>query len=122
KFQFGFDGADARVPALLIYSGWAMANPYAAQYIGNTDRGRAIFLRDPYWRDRFIISEFEPSDFDWMFEGSFAGGVHGVGLRSRLYWGWKLRTTLLGWTVDALQRIGVNGMLYGYYEDGNPES
>jgi phage gp29-like protein len=51
-----------------------------------------------------------------------AGGVHGVGLRSRIYWVYQIRQEILGWIVDALQRISTNGLLVGYYPTGNEQA
>jgi hypothetical protein len=87
-----------------------------------TDRGRALFLYDQYWRDHFIISNFEPDGPDFLFEGDKAAAIFGLGLRGRLYWALENRETLRMWLYDALQRIGVNGMLYGFYDLGNPEA
>ena len=89
------------------------------QYVENTMLGPAIFLKDDFVRDRFIIHEFEPSDVDYIFELQQSQSIKGLGLRSRYYWTWNLRTEVLSWMIDALQRVGANGMLYAFYEDGN---
>lgn len=121
KIVFDWEG----VPAILVHTGdgfYANINKRDKQYIRMTDRGMAFFLADPFYRDRFVIHEFEPTDTDFLFEGDMALAVHGLGLRSRFYWTWNLRVELLGWMMDALQRIGANGMLIGYFQSGNPNA
>jgi len=78
-------------------------------------------LKDPRWRQRFVIHKHIPNDADY-FEGEMAGGVHGVGLRSLIYWLWWLREEMLSWAVNHLKKIGVGGILIFYYEDGNDKS
>lgn len=92
------------------------------QYIENTNLGRVLFLKDEFLRDRFIIHEFEPFDTDYLFEIDMAQSVHGLGMRSRMYWTWNMRVEILSWVVDAIQRIGANGMLFGFYKSGNVQS
>ena len=46
--------------------------------------------------------------------------IFGVGYRGMVYWDFQLREELRSWLIEALQRIGVNGMLYGFFESGNP--
>jgi hypothetical protein len=93
-----------------------------ARYVEPTMLGRAIFLKDPYLRNRFIIHQFEPSDTDYIYELLQSQSVFGLGLRSRFYWTWNLRVEVLSWILDALQRVGANGMLYAFYEAGNPRA
>lgn len=122
---YKFDGT----PGVLVRSSWVPRDsesmsiePVAATWIQSTDRARALMLYDQNWRDHFIISEFESSSADYLFEGDKAGAVHGVGVRSRIYWDYQLYEELRTWLADALERIGVNGQLYGWYESGNPDS
>jgi hypothetical protein len=97
----------------------AMFVPERGNKLIYDDYGAALLLTDPYYRERFIISQFEPTDADFAFESEKAMGVHGLGLRDRLYWAWFLKTEVMSWMMDALQRVGVNGMMYGFYESGN---
>lgn len=90
-----------------------------APYVQNSMLGQALFLETEFLRDRFVIHQFEPFDTDYLFELEEAQSMFGLGLRSRLYWTWNLRTELLSWVMDALQRVGANGMLYGFYPEGN---
>lgn len=88
----------------------------------NNDRGRAILLDTPYWRDQFAIARFRPHAPDWGFESDMALAMYGYGLRGRLYWTWWLREEVTGWHLDALKRFGSNGMLYGFFDESNPQA
>jgi len=96
----------------------AFLNAYA-DCIEFTMLGEALFLNHPFLRDRFAIHMFNPSDTDYLFELEQQQSRFGLGLRSRLYWVWNLRVELLSWMVNALQRVGANGMIFGFYEEGN---
>jgi hypothetical protein len=96
----------------------AFLNAYA-DCIQFTMLGEALFLKQPFLRDRFLIHSHNPSDTDYLFELESQASIFGLGLRSRLYWLWNLRTELLSWMVNALQRVGANGMIFGFYEEGN---
>lgn len=125
KFRFLRDGT----PGIAIRSGAdqdvgfgdeenAFLNAYA-DCIESTMLGQALFLKTPFLRDRFLVHGFNPSDSDYLFELQSQASIFGLGLRSRLYWIWNLRTEILSWIVNALQRVGANGMIYGVYEEGN---
>ncbi|HQU34859.1 MAG TPA: DUF935 family protein [Thermoanaerobaculaceae bacterium] len=122
---YKFDGT----PGILIRSAWQPPDGRDSRWVETpnktwiqpTDRALALFLGDPTWRDRFIIHEFVGSSSDFMFEGDKLAGVHGVGLRSRLYWGFRLREKLRKALYDALYRVGTNGMNYGWYPSGNTD-
>lgn len=85
-----------------------------------TDRGRAHLLT-PQEREQVIIHEHEPEDADWE-EGELAGAIHGVGIRSRIYWFWWLKNQVLSWMLDFLERVGAGGLTIYYYEAGNKAS
>lgn len=107
-------------PGILIYKGADIFNdPRAQKYIQYIDKGPALFFRDDYYRDRFVIHEFEPSDTDYLFESEKALAVHGLGIRDRYYWCWNMRAEIWAWMMNALQRIGANGMLYAFYAQGD---
>jgi hypothetical protein len=118
-----------KTPGILIRtgSGWTPSNEVDSQWIEapspywiqQADRGRAIFLYDRFWRDSFIISNYEPYGPDFLYEGDKAAAIFGYGLRGRYYWALQNRTELLSWLYEALQRIGANGMLYAFFESGN---
>lgn len=94
-----------------------------AAYAGSwqvTDRGRAHFLT-PEEREQVVVHRFEPEDADF-FEGELAGGIAGVGIRSRIYWLWYLRQQVFAFLMDYLERVGAGGFTIYYYEMGNPQS
>lgn len=119
KIVYRYNGT----PGVMIYAG-SISNlePALRPFIMNIDKGPALFFDDQKVRDRFIIHNFHRSDTDYLYESDKALGIQGLGLRDRFYWMWNMRAELIGWMLDALQRVGANGMLYGYYQAGNPEA
>lgn len=125
KFRMRWDGT----PGISIYSGSNQKNSIVgdsnsflrkySDFIHTTMLGPALFLEDQFLRDRFVIHNFEPFDTDYLFEIDESQSIFGLGLRSRLYWTWNLRIEVLSWIMDALQRVGANGLLYGFYQSGN---
>jgi hypothetical protein len=85
-----------------------------------TDRGRAHFF-SPEEREAILIHKHEPEDADF-FEGELAGQIHGVGIRSRIYYLWYLRQQVTAMMMDFLERVGAGGLTVYYYEHGNPQS
>ncbi len=121
KIHFDYDG----VPLIMVHSTLAtkLINEKKIRREDMKYGGRApmIRLRDPRWRERFIIHKHNCEDADF-FEGEMAGGVHGVGVRSLIYWNFWLRDEMLGWAVNHLKKIGVGGILVFYYDEGNVDS
>lgn len=109
-------------PGILVRDDDDMLSPQMREHVTSLDIGKVIWLETEELKERFIIHEFEPSDTDYMFEGDMAESVHGMGLRSRLFWAWNIRIELLGYYLDAIQRIGANGMLFAFYKTGNPNA
>jgi hypothetical protein len=94
-----------------------------ATYSGSwqvTDRGRAHFFT-PQEREAVVVHQHEPEDADFA-EGDMAGAIHGVGIRSRLYWFWWLRTQVVAFLMDYLERVGAGGFTIYYFEAGNNAS
>jgi hypothetical protein len=85
-----------------------------------TDRGRAHFFT-PEERESILIHKHEPEDADFL-EGELAGQIHGVGIRSRIYFLWYLRQQIIGMMMDYLERVGSGGLTIYYYEHANPQS
>ncbi len=85
----------------------------------HTTRGRAVVLRGS-WRERFVLHSAMPDDVDF-FNSEQAGAIHGVGIRSKIYWSWFLRDEFLSWITDHLERVGL-GLVVVFFEQGNPES
>jgi hypothetical protein len=123
KIQFNWSGT----PAIYVHAGFLANLPMnyvipEGQGIQGiyTDRAPALLLGDPAWRARFVIHKHEVDDADY-FEGEMAGGLHGVGIRSRVYWAWWIRQEMLSWLVDFLERVG-QGLTVFTYDIGNPQS
>lgn len=108
-----FDGT----PYVLVYAPAAKTLPGAELTI--TTRGWALVLRGE-WRERFLLHKHEPDDADF-FDAEAAEAVHGVGVRSRLFWlDWLGREWLANMSV-FLQRAGL-GVTVWYFEQGNAAS
>lgn len=118
KIVYKYDGT----PGIMVFAGDPnlMSDPRSKNYIESIDKGTALFLHDEYYRDCFVIHEFERTDTDYLFETDKALAVHGLGIRDRMYWAWNMRAELIGWMFNALQRVGANGMLYAFFQSGNP--
>lgn len=105
------------------YSGQAGVLVHPTMFEGETtwtDRGRAHFFT-PEEREQVIIHKHEPEDADF-YEGDLGGAIHGVGIRSRIYWFWWLRSQILAFLMDYLERVGAGGFTIYFFEAGNPES
>lgn len=112
KIGYHFDGT----PKIQVNS---MFRPERNNRLMYDDRGASLVLSDPYYRQRFLISKFEPTDTDFYFESDMALALHGMGLRNWIYWPWWLRNEVMSWRLDALQRVGSNGMIYMMYDSGS---
>ncbi len=140
KIQFGWDG----VPRVFVNYMWinehAPKGSPSHKWIENYDEKAALMqkdnpakpviigerapmlvLKDPLWRERFVIHKHLCIDADY-FDGEMAGGLHGVGLRSMVYWFFHLRDEMIGWAINHLQKIGVGGILMFYYDEGNADA
>lgn len=90
-----------------------------AAVVPATDRGAwGIRLYKPEYRRRFLIHKHVREAADY-FEGEMSGGVHGVGMRSWVYWSGWLRTEVLSWMISFMQSTGMMDLVIFYYEDGN---
>lgn len=114
KIQYQFDGT----PCVLVHSRYAMDLEDAE--IVRTDRGTALLLHNYYWRQRFAIHKHEITDADYL-EPELAGGIHGTGIRSMVYWCWWLQKEFESWLTDFMERVGTGVQVF-YYEAGNVES
>lgn len=109
KLVFKFDGT----PGLLVhYLYKGLREP--------TPTGWAHFLT-PQERPALVLHHFEPEDADYA-EGDMAGGLFGVGIRSRIYWYWYLKSQVMQFLMDFVERVGAGGLTVYYYEAGNPNS
>ncbi len=84
-----------------------------------SDRGLCHFFT-PEERQTVIIHNFEPEDADY-YDFDMAGAVNGVGVRSRLYFWWFLKSKILQNLLDFMQRVGL-GIDAFFYDAGNPAS
>lgn len=69
----------------------------------SSDQGM-VHMLTPGERQQFVIHQFEPRDANWM-QPNFAGQVLGVGLRSRIYWFWWLKTNTFAMLTNYLERF-----------------
>lgn len=84
-----------------------------------TDRGAyGLRLYRPEYRRRFLIYKHNSFASDY-FEGEMSGGVHGVGLRSWLYWGDFIRRDTLAGMVGFVNNVGMMDIVVINYPDGN---
>lgn len=92
----------------------------SAEFGYTTSGGKALFLRTPTWRQRFAICTNN------VLDGPFgdpekADMVHGIGIRSVIYWYWWLRQEFLSNVTDWCERTGMGVRLW-YYDESNPQS
>lgn len=118
KIFTDFDGFDAvAINAAAI----GAAGTDFGDEVTYTDRMPVLRLRNPEWRQRFIVQKWRMRDGDY-FDPYSAGQVGGVGLRHYVYWAWWLRDEMLSWATDFLEKVGSLGLMIFYYEEGNETS
>lgn len=118
KIQYGWDGT----PIVLVSARTAQRYADNQGTIVPLDRGGwGLRLHRREWRERFVIHHHLADDADY-FQGEMAGGVKGVGLRSRVYWSGWMRTEVLGWMVSFMQNVGMSDLIIFNYPTGNPEA
>jgi 2'-5' RNA ligase len=86
------------------------------------EEATGIVLRKKHLRETFLIHTFDPMDSEFLVGADRAGGVRGVGLRSRVYWAWFLQKEGFAYMMDALQRLSTSGAMIGKYPMGNHEA
>lgn len=87
---------------------------YAA--IETTDRGRCYFL-PPNMRRLIAVHKHQIEDAAYE-DIQAAGHIHGVGIRSRIYWEWVQKQETLRWLMEYLERSAF-GMDLWFYPEGN---
>lgn len=90
------------------------------EYGYTTAGGLALFLRSPSWRQRFAIHKGEVLDGPFM-SADKGDQIHGIGIRSVIYWYWWLRDEFLCNVTDWCARTGLGVRLW-YYDASNPAS
>ena len=84
-----------------------------------TDWGMAYFV--PKWqRKNIVIHKHMVIDGEWD-DPYTAGRIHGVGIRSRIYWNWYQMTEILAWMLEYLERSAFGTEIW-YYPYGNDEA
>jgi hypothetical protein len=112
KIGFRWDGT----PYILASTAQAFGSRYNFETIMTTS-GYGILLRDPRLRRQILVHSYDPEDADY-FESEMAGGIYGIGIRSRIYWLDWMRREYLSWITDTFERIGL-GLVVIYYADGD---
>lgn len=84
-----------------------------------TDRGMAYF--PPIWkRELLAIHRHQIEDAPWESPVD-AGSIHGVGVRSRIYWEWFQKQETLAYLLEYLERSAA-GIEIWEYPIGNPDA
>lgn len=84
-----------------------------------TGRGLAYFLTD--WERKTIsIHKHMIEDGPWE-DGIDAGVIHGVGIRSRIYWDWFQKQEMLAFLMSYLER-SAGGIEIWTYPSGDPNA
>ena len=91
----------------------------ASKKIEATDFGLAYFL-DGWERSGLSIHKYMVEDGEWE-EPYNAGRIHGVGIRSRIYWAWYQKQEALAMMLEYLERSAA-GVEIWYYPMGNPQA
>lgn len=84
-----------------------------------TPQGMAYFL-EQWERALFVVHKHFIRDGEYEDPLS-SGSIHGVGLRSFLYWVWYQKQETLAQLVELVERTG-NGIIVLYYPSGNDEA
>jgi hypothetical protein len=84
-----------------------------------TDWGLAYFL-DEWEKPLLPIHKHLIEDGEYENPHD-AGKIHGVGIRSRIYWVWYQRQEALAWLMEFLERSAF-GVEMWYYPQGNPNA
>jgi phage gp29-like protein len=90
-----------------------------AERVEPTDRGPAYFLTD-YERDQIIIHKHMIEDGAYE-DGVDAGTIHGVGIRSRIYWTWFQKQQALAFLMEYMER-SAGGIEVWTYPWGNKDA
>lgn len=84
--------------------------------VGPTDQSMAYFLQ-PWERSLLAIHKHYIEDGE--FEApQYAGRIHGLGVRSRIYWTWYQKQETLAWLMEYLER-SAGGFEIWFYPWGN---
>lgn len=109
KIQFKWDGS----AGIAVQGG----SPLASHDNTVVLDGFPVYFPTPQERPGLIVHRSYSEDADY-YRPFFAGSIHGVGLRSRLYWVWALKSQLWQMGIDFLRWFS-RGITVYYYEHGN---
>ena len=91
----------------------------AKRKVEPTDWGLAYFLSKD---ERELLSIHKHMIEDGEYEDpQSAGKIHGVGVRSRVFWEWYISKEVIAWLLEYLERSAL-GLEIWYYPWGNPEA
>lgn len=109
-----------------VGAGFTTGNSVAKQWhverinkVEPTDYGLAYFF-ETWERSLLAIHRHMIEDGEYEDPRS-AGKIHGVGIRSRIYWAWYQKQETLAFMMEFLER-SASGMEIWYYPWGNPEA
>ena len=107
----GYTAGDKSIQGRLNCSGYRKVEP--------TDYGLAYFL-EPWERNLLAIHKHMIEDGEYEDPQS-AGKIHGVGIRSRVYWTWYMKQEIFAYLLEFLERSAI-GIEIWYYPFGNPDA
>jgi len=107
----GYTAGDKGIQGRMSASGRRKVEP--------TDYGLAYFL-EPWERRLLAIHKHMIEDGEYEDPQS-AGKIHGVGIRSRIYWTWYMKQECFAHLLEFLER-SATGVEIWYYPWGNPEA
>lgn len=84
-----------------------------------TWQGYGYFL-EPWERSRIVLHKhmIEDAAFEDIFS---AGAIHGIGIRSRIYWSWYQAQEAMAQLMEVVEKTGQGFTIY-YFPSGNPEA
>lgn len=117
------DGAYPNQLGIRVHGSYQVGNTLGGRYkiarVDATDRGMAYFI--PPW-ERKLITVHRHIIEDAAYEDAIsAGAIHGLGIRSRIYWEWFQKQETLGFLMEYLER-SAGGIEVWTYPMGNPQA
>lgn len=121
RFDDGYLDGDAYDGQLGIRVGMGRAGSMIRDRwkVEPTDRGMAYFIDED---ERRMLAVHKHSIEDGAYEDALsAGAIHGVGIRSRIYWEWVQKQETLAFLMEYLERCA-GGIQLWKFPSGNPEA
>lgn len=82
------------------------------EHLEPVDYGMGYFLK-PWQRDLLALHKHKIEDGEYE-EPQNAGRIHGVGIRSKIYWAWYQKQEALAWLMEFLERSAFGIELWHY--------